>query len=105
VSNTTALIALLAAAIGTYAFRSGLILVLAGRTLPSSIERALGNVAPAVLAAMTINLAVGGDGEVSFQFAELGALAIAAGVAWWRKNLLWTLAAGMVALWVLTALS
>lgn len=102
-TNTAALIALVIATLGTYVSRSGLILVLAGRTLPAPVERALQNVGPAVLAALTVNLAVGVEGEVSLRFVELTALVVAVGVAWWRKNLLWTVAAGMSVLWILAA--
>ena len=102
-SNSAALIALVLATAGTYLSRSGLILALAGRTMPEPVERALGHVGPAVLAALTVNLAVGGDGEITLRFAELTALGLAFGVAWWRKNLLWTVAAGMGVLWILAA--
>ena len=104
-SNTAALIALVAAALGTYAFRGGLILLLADRTLPAGIERALQNVGPAVLAALTINLAVSGEGGgmIDVDAAEVVALIVASGVAIWRKNLMYTLIAGMVALLVADA--
>lgn len=104
-TNSAALLALVVAAAGTYAFRGGLILVLAGRQLPGAIERALQHVGPAVLAALTVSLAVGGNGDVGLTTAEFAALAVAAGVAWWRKNLVWTLVAGMATLWVVTALT
>jgi branched-subunit amino acid transport protein len=104
-TDTAALVVLVVVAAGTYTARGGLILLLAGRRLPISVERALRNVGPAVLAALTINLAVGGEGEVSVHVAEVGALVVATGVAVWRRNLLWTLAAGMGTLWILTALT
>ncbi len=85
--------------------RSGLILLLADRALPASIERALQNVGPAVLAALTVNLAVGSDGLGGVEFAEVAALAVAGCIAVWRKNLIWTFVAGMVTLWVLGALT
>lgn len=104
-STIAAMVALACAAAGTYFARSGLILALADRALPASVERALQNVGPAVLAALTINLAVGSDGLGGVQFAEVAALVVAGVVAVWRKNLIWTFVAGMVTLWVLTALS
>lgn len=100
-----ALIALAAAALGTYAARAGLILVLAGRSLPASVERALQNVGPAVLAALTVNLAVGSAGAGSVEFAEVAALVVAGAVAVWRSNLIWTFAAGMITLWILGAIT
>ncbi len=104
-STGAALLVLAAAALGTYFARSSLILLLADRTLPVGIERALTNVGPAVLAALTINLAVGSDGLGSIEFAEAAAIVVATLVAVWRRNLIWTFVAGMVTLWVLAALT
>ena len=104
-STTAALIALACGALGTYFARSGLILLLADRELPAPVERALGNVGPAVLAALTINLAVGAEGIGGVEFAEAAALVVAGGVAVWRKNLIWTFVAGMATLLVLSALA
>lgn len=91
-------------AVMTYSMRSAVIVALAGRTIPSPVQRALRSVGPAVLAALAINLATGGDGGPHLEVAEAAALLIAGGVAWWRKNVLWTLIAGMASLWILTAL-
>jgi len=77
VSTTAALVALACGALGTYFARSSLILLLADRSLPASVERALQNVGPAVLAALTINLAVGSEGLGGVEFAELAALVVA----------------------------
>lgn len=104
-NSSTALFVVLAAAIGTYAARSSLILLLADRTLPPPVERALQNVGPAVLAALTVSLAVGSDGIASMELAEAAALAVAAAVALWRSNLIWTFVAGMVTLWVVGAIT
>jgi branched-subunit amino acid transport protein len=104
-SHAAAALVLIVCAVGTYLFRGGVILLFADRTFPPVVERALQNVGPAVLAALTVNLAVSGGGSgVEVVPAEVAALFVAGVVAVWRKNLLWTLAAGMVALWVLTAL-
>ncbi len=104
-STGTALLVLAAAALGTYFARSSLILLLADRELPVGIERALANVGPAVLAALTINLAVGSEGLGSIEFAEASAVVVAAVVAAWRRNLIWTFVAGMTVLWVVSALT
>lgn len=103
-SHRAALLVLVAATLGTYAFRAGLILLLADRSLPVAIERALQNVGPAVLAALTVNLAVGGDGgtSVDIDAIELASLAIAAIVGLRTKNLVFMLSAGMAALLLLT---
>jgi branched-subunit amino acid transport protein len=102
VSNGSALLVLVAATIGTYLTRVALIVTIADRTLPASVERALQNVGPAVLAALTINLAVGSDGVGAFEFAEVAALIVACVVAVWRSSLIWTFLAGMLTLWVLS---
>ncbi len=87
----------------TYVMRAGVIVALADRTIPVRVERALRSVGPAVLAALAINLAAGGEGGPSLEVAEAAALIVAGGVAWWRKNLIWTLLSGMVTLWILVA--
>jgi len=104
-STGPALLVLAAAALGTYFARSSLILLLAERTLPVTIERALANVGPAVLAALTINLAIGSDGIGSIEGAEAAAIVVAAAVTVWRRNLILTFAAGMVTLWLLAAVA
>lgn len=88
----------------TYSMRAVVIVAMANRTIPSGIERALRNVGPAVLAALAINLAAGGEGGPSLEVAEAVALLVAGGVAWWRRNLIVTLLAGMATLWVFSAL-
>jgi branched-subunit amino acid transport protein len=104
VSNRAALLVLVAATLGTYAFRAGLILLLADRTLPVVVERALQNVGPAVLAALTVNLAVGGDGgtSVDIDAIELASLGLAAVVGVRTKNLVFMLIVGMATLLLLT---
>jgi len=89
----------------TYAMRASVIVALAGRTLPDPIERALRQVGPAVLAALAINLAAGGEAGADFGAAEAAALVLAAVVALWRKNLLLTLAVGMATLWIVSAIT
>jgi branched-subunit amino acid transport protein len=88
----------------TYVMRAGVIVALGGRPIPVPMERALRNVGPAVLAAVAINLAAGGEGGPSLEVAEAAALIVAGAVALWRKNLIWTLVAGMTTLWLLSAL-
>ncbi len=104
-THRDAALVLLACAVGTYAFRGGLMLLFSERVFPPPVERALGNVGPAVLAALTVNLLVssGAGNDVSVVGNEVVALGIACAVAWWRKSLVWTLVAGMVALWLLEA--
>lgn len=87
----------------TYAMRASVIVALAGRTIPVTLERALRNVGPAVLAALALNLAAGGEGGPDLALAEGAALVVAGGIAWWRRNVIWSLLAGMATLWLLGA--
>jgi len=86
----------------TYSMRAVVIVAMAKRTIPAPIERALRSVGPAVLAALAINLAAGGESGPSLEAAEAIALLVAGGVAWWKRNLIVTLLAGMTALWLVT---
>lgn len=98
-----ALLLLVVCAVGTWATRAGPLLALADRPFPPLVNKALRNVGPAVLAALTVSLAFGGGGTLDLDGAVVGAL-LAAGLAAWRtRNLTWTLVAGMVVLWVLDA--
>ena len=57
-----------------------------------------------MLAALAVNLAAGGEGGPSLEVAEAAALVVAGPTAWYRRKVIDTLLAGMVTLWVLTAL-
>jgi len=104
-TTQAALIVLAITAAGTFAMRGGLILLLADRTLPNTVERGLRYVGPAVLAALTVNLAVGGSEDgASLGTAETVAIVAACVVAWRTKNLLSTLLAGMATLLLLSQL-
>jgi branched-subunit amino acid transport protein len=86
----------------TYAMRASVIVAAANRPIPPSVERALRSVGPAVLAALAVSLAAGGEGGPNLDVAEAVALAVAGVAAWTTKNLIATLVAGMGALWLLT---
>lgn len=102
-SATIALVLTLVIAVGTYLLRAVPLLALADRSLPLPVQRGLRNVGPAVLASLVVVSVAGGGGTV--EVAEIGALVAAGVVAWWRKNLIWSLVAGMVVLWILLAVS
>jgi branched-subunit amino acid transport protein len=105
VSLTTAFVLTIVIALGTYLLRAVPALVLADRELPVPVQRALRNVGPAVLAALVVvSVASTADGGIEVEVAELAALAAAGGVAWWRRNLIWSLLAGMATLWIVLAL-
>lgn len=99
-----ALVAVAAVALVTYSMRASAIVLLAGRRLPAIVERALRQVGPAVLAALAINLMFGGEGGPEVTVPEVAGLASAVVVAWWRRSVLWSIAAGMTALLALEAL-
>jgi branched-subunit amino acid transport protein len=82
-------------------------IVLLGRIeIPIVVQRALRFVPPAVLSAIVAPelLMPGGEFNLSLDNARLLAGVIAMLVAWRTKNVLATIAAGMVALWVLQSL-
>lgn len=104
-SAGAAVVLLMAGGLGTYLARSSLILLLADRSLPGVAERSLQFVGPAVLAALTVNLAVGSDGLGSVEFAEAAAVVAAAGAAAVRRNLILTFVVGMSTLWIVGAIT
>lgn len=103
-SAWTSISIVVAVAAITYAMRAWAIVALAGRTMPTPVERALRNVGPAVLAALAVNLAAGGDGAPNLEPAVAAALVAAGVVAWWLRSVLWSLSCGMAVLWVATAI-
>lgn len=103
----TALTLTLAIAIGTYLLRAVPALLLADRTLPPFVQMALKNVGPAVLAALVVVsvASTGPEGEIGIEVAEVAALVVAGAVAWRWRNLIWSAAAGMAALWIALAIT
>lgn len=104
-STAAAISAVVAVGLITYASRAGLIVFLADRQVPAEVTRALRYVGPAVLSALTVNLIAGGDGIDGVEFAEVAAVTVGVVVAWWRRNLIASLLAGMATLWIVLALS
>lgn len=104
-SFATAFVLTIVIAVGTYVLRAVPALLLADRELPLAVQRALRNVGPAVLASLVVvSVAATADGGVEIEAAEVAALVAAGGVAWWRRNLIWSLLAGMAALWITLAI-
>jgi len=87
----------------TYAIRLSLIVLIGRVDVPPLIQKALRFVPPAVLSAIIFPelLRPGGALDLSLGNVRLLAGVLAAGVAWRTKNVLLTIAVGMVALWVL----
>ena len=100
-TSGSAIAAVLVVALITYSARAGLILFLADRQLPADITRALRYVGPAVLSALTVNLLAGGQGISGVTGQEVAAVAVGAVVSWRTKNLIASLTAGMVTLWII----
>jgi branched-subunit amino acid transport protein len=88
----------------TYLMRAGLILALAGRTLPAWFMKALRYVAPSVLAALVVSLVADPDqANTGLSLAEVAGLVVAGAVIWRFRNLMVALAAGMTAFWLVLA--
>jgi branched-subunit amino acid transport protein len=100
VSSLAALAAVVTVGLVTYSARALPILLLADRTLPEPLERALRYVGPAVLSALVITLVAGGEGRAGIDLEEWIALGVAAVVTIATRNLIAALVAGMAALWI-----
>ncbi|HWL45003.1 MAG TPA: AzlD domain-containing protein [Ilumatobacter sp.] len=104
-STSAALVAVLVVAVSTYLMRASLIVLLAGVTIPPSVERALRYVGPATLAALAMNLAFGGEDGLHIHWIELVALLVAGAVVVWRRQLVVSMVVAMITLWLLTWLA
>lgn len=100
-STLAALTAVLSIGAVTYFSRAGLIVLLADRPLPSNLNRALRYVGPAVLSALCVNLLAGGEGVGGVELVEVIAVGVGIAVAATTRNLVASLAAGMISLWLL----
>jgi len=90
----------------TYAIRLSLIGLMGGVEIPALVRRALRLVPPAVLSAIIGPEVLRPNGvlDLSLDNARLLAAVLAAVVAWRTKNVVLTVAVGMVGLWILQAL-
>jgi len=86
----------------TYAIRLGPILFFSQREMPELLRRALRYVPTAVLTAIILPemFYPGGELALSLMNMRLVAGVAAAFVAWRTHNVFWTIAVGMVVLWV-----
>lgn len=100
-----ALLAIVVVGAGTYLSRAVFILALARRKIPESVLVPLEFVAPAVLSALIVALLIQDDGSVAIGIPELAALAVGAGIAYWTRNHIVTLVAGMAVFWIVRALA
>lgn len=93
--------------LGTLLIRATFLVGAAGRTAPPLVGRVLRLVPAAVLSALVAPALVYDESKLDLSLGNehLIAGATAALVAWKTRSVPWTLALGMVALWVLKALS
>ncbi len=102
---TAAFAAVLAVGALTYTARAGLIVLLADRTMPAEVQRALRHVGPAVLSALVVSLLAGGQGIGGVDVEEIAGVAAGCAVAARTKNLIASLGVGMAVLWLLAWLT
>jgi branched-subunit amino acid transport protein len=90
----------------TYAIRLSMIVMSGQIQLSDNVQRALRYVPPAVLSAIILPEMVqpGGTLDLSLGNERLLAGLIAILIAWFTRNMIWTVAVGMIALWILQAL-
>ena len=90
----------------TYAIRLSLIVLLGRINVPPTMQRALRFVPPAVFSAIIFPevLRPSGALDISLGNDRLIAGVLAAGVAWRTKNVFLSIAVGMIALWILSAM-
>lgn len=93
-------------AAGTFALRLSFIYLFGKMDMPNWLRRALRFVPASVLAALVFPALTYPNGAFDFSLGNVRLLAGLGGalVAWRTKNLLWTIVAGMILLWVLQAL-
>jgi branched-subunit amino acid transport protein len=86
-----------------YASRLSFIAFFARRAMPPLLARALRFVPAAMLTALVVPMVVAHGGTTDFGDPRVPATLVAAGVAFFTRSTLWTLLAGMAALWLLQA--
>lgn len=101
----SALLAIIAAGLGTYFSRAVFIIALANRQIPFQVRLAMEYVGPSVMAALVVTMLVGGDGELMVGAPEALSLLTAALVAWRTRNHLLTIVLAMTVFWGLRAIA
>lgn len=96
----------LALAVGTFALRFSFIYLFGKVDMPDWLRRALRFVPASVLAALVFPALTYPNGVLDLSLGNVRLLAGLGGalVAWKTRNVLWTIAVGMVLFWVLQAL-
>jgi branched-subunit amino acid transport protein len=106
-TDTTLWLTIVGAGLCTWLLRLSFIETWQWLSVPPLLDRALRYVPAAVMAALVVPALVRMDGAVNLTPDNLRLLAglLAAGVAWYSRNVLLTLAVGMGALWALQAVT
>jgi branched-subunit amino acid transport protein len=93
-------------AIGTFALRLSFIYLFGKVEMPDWLRRALRFVPASVLAALVFPALTYPNGALDLSLGNVHLLAGIGGalVAWKTRNILWTIAVGMVLFWILQAL-
>ena len=96
----------IALAAGTFALRFSFVYLFGKVDMPDWLRRALRFVPASVLAALVFPALTYPNGALDLSLGNLRLLAGLGGalVAWKTKNILWTIAVGMVLFWILQAL-
>jgi branched-subunit amino acid transport protein len=96
----------IALAAGTFALRFSFVYLFGKVDMPDWLRRALRFVPASVLAALVFPALTYPNGALDLSMGNLRLLAGLGGalVAWKTKNILWTIAVGMVLFWILQAL-
>ncbi|NNF54178.1 MAG: AzlD domain-containing protein [Acidimicrobiales bacterium] len=103
---SSAILLLAGVSIATYFARAGMILILADRPMPEPVMRALRNVGPAVLAALVVTLVANPEEANSgVELAEVAGMVAAITTAIKTRNLIPTLALGLIVFWVVRAVT
>jgi branched-subunit amino acid transport protein len=92
-----AALALLLAAAATWFLRVLFITVVPACRLPPRLRAALADVSPAVMAALLVTQLAHGEGIGGLVLSDVLATLVAAGVAWWTRQLAATVVVGVVA--------
>ena len=95
----------IALAVGTFALRFSFVYLFGKVEMPDWLRRALRFVPASVLAALVFPALTYPNGALDLSLGNVRLLAGLGGalVAWKTKNVLWTIAVGMVLFWVLEA--
>ena len=96
----------IAIGLGTFLLRFSFIYLFGKFAMPDGLKRALRYVPVSVLAALVFPALTSPAGSLDISFGNVRLLAgmVGALVAWKTRNVLWTIAVGMVTFWILQSI-